>query len=127
MSHGGTELIRLEGVKKVFFTDEVETHALSDIHLKVPQGEYLSIAGPSGCGKSTLLSIIGLLDSPTAGEYMLDDMDVVQIVIIGMPPNTCTMTSAIGNCTENSQCCEVILTPVESAHKQTVVPVSYFL
>jgi putative ABC transport system ATP-binding protein len=74
MSHGGTELLRLEGINKVFFTDEVETHALSDIHLKVIQGEYLSIAGPSGCGKSTLLSIIGLLDSPSGGEYMLDDM-----------------------------------------------------
>jgi putative ABC transport system ATP-binding protein len=74
MSHGGTELIRLDGVNKVFFTDEVETHALSDIHLKVIQGEYVSIAGPSGCGKSTLLSIIGLLDSPTEGEYMLEDM-----------------------------------------------------
>ena len=74
MGHGGTELIRLDGINKVFLTDEVETHALSDIHLKVMQGEYLSIAGPSGCGKSTLLSIIGLLDSPTAGEYMLDDI-----------------------------------------------------
>jgi putative ABC transport system ATP-binding protein len=74
MSHGGAELIRLEGVDKVFFTDEVETHALSDVHLKVNQGEYVSIAGPSGCGKSTLLSIIGLLDSPTEGEYVLDSM-----------------------------------------------------
>jgi len=74
MSHGGTELIRLEGVNKVFFTEEVETHALSNIHLKVNQGEYVSIAGPSGCGKSTLLSIIGLLDSPTEGEYRLNDM-----------------------------------------------------
>jgi putative ABC transport system ATP-binding protein len=65
-------LIRLQGVTKVFFTDEVETHALSGIHLEIHRGEYLSINGPSGCGKSTLLSIIGLLDSPTDGKYMLN-------------------------------------------------------
>jgi len=65
------KLIRLDGVKKVFFTDEVETHALSDIHLEVDRGEYLSIAGPSGCGKTTLLSILGLLESPTDGQYDL--------------------------------------------------------
>ena len=58
-------LIKLEGVKKVFFTEEVETHALSDIHLEIREGEYVSIAGPSGCGKTTLLSILGLLDTPT--------------------------------------------------------------
>ncbi len=68
----GEMLIRLEGVTKVFFTDEVETHALAGIHLEIHRGEYLSIAGPSGCGKSTLLSIIGLLDSPTDGKYMLN-------------------------------------------------------
>jgi len=62
-------LIKLDGVKKVFYTDEVETHALGDIHLKIVRGEYVSIAGPSGCGKSTLLSIFGLLDTPTGGEY----------------------------------------------------------
>ena len=61
----GQTLIRLNGVTKVFFTDEVETHALSGVHLQIRKGEYLSIAGPSGCGKSTLLSILGLLDSPT--------------------------------------------------------------
>jgi putative ABC transport system ATP-binding protein len=83
MGHGGTELIRLEGVDKVFFTDEVETHALSDIHLKVNQGEYVSIAGPSGCGKSTLLSIIGLLDSPTEGEYLLDDIRTADLSLAG--------------------------------------------
>src|SRR5258708_24974280 len=65
-------LICLEGVTKVFYTDEVETHALSGIHLEIKKGEYLSIAGPSGCGKSTLLSIIGLLDSPTDGKYTLN-------------------------------------------------------
>ncbi len=64
-------LIELEGVTKVFYTDEVETHALAGVHLQIRRGEYLSIAGPSGCGKSTLLSILGLLDSPTAGRYVL--------------------------------------------------------
>jgi putative ABC transport system ATP-binding protein len=81
MSNTGTDVIRLEGVRKVFFTDEVETHALSDIHLKVREGEYLSVAGPSGCGKSTLLSIIGLLDSPTEGEYVLDDTRVADLSV----------------------------------------------
>lgn len=64
-------LIRLEHVSKVFFTDEVETHALSDVDLDIRDGDYVSIAGPSGCGKSTLLSILGLLDAPTEGEYRL--------------------------------------------------------
>ncbi len=64
-------LIRLDGVKKVFYTDEVETHALSDIHLEIAKGDYIAIAGPSGCGKTTLLSILGLLDSPTDGQYTL--------------------------------------------------------
>ncbi|HEV7857242.1 MAG TPA: ABC transporter ATP-binding protein [Pyrinomonadaceae bacterium] len=66
------QLIRLEGVTKVFFTDEVETHALSGINMEINHGEYVSIAGPSGCGKSTLLSILGLLDSPTEGSYDFD-------------------------------------------------------
>ena len=65
-------LIQLEGLRKVFTTDEVETHALSDIHLEIRQGEFVSIGGPSGCGKSTLLSILGLLDTPTAGTYILN-------------------------------------------------------
>jgi putative ABC transport system ATP-binding protein len=69
-------LIHLEGLGKVFYTDEVETHALSDIHLEVRQGEYLAISGPSGCGKSTLLSILGLLDSPTSGAYRLNSKPV---------------------------------------------------
>ena len=73
MSNGKNEsLIRLEGVKKVFLTDEIETHALSSIHLEIKQGEYVSIAGPSGCGKSTLLSILGLLDTPSDGTYILN-------------------------------------------------------
>jgi putative ABC transport system ATP-binding protein len=65
-------LIQLETVKKVFFTDDVETHALSGIHLEIHKGEYVCIAGPSGCGKSTLLAILGLLDSPTEGTYRLN-------------------------------------------------------
>jgi putative ABC transport system ATP-binding protein len=69
-------LIRLEDVKKVFYTEEVETHALSGIHLDIRRGEYVSMAGPSGCGKSTLLSIIGLLDSPTDGRYLLNNKPV---------------------------------------------------
>jgi putative ABC transport system ATP-binding protein len=69
-------LLQLDGVTKVFLTDEIETHALSGIHLDIKQGEYVSIAGPSGCGKSTLLSILGLLDSPTAGTYLLNGKPV---------------------------------------------------
>ncbi len=72
-------LIKLEGVTKVFYTDEVETHALSGIHLDINQGEYVSIAGPSGCGKSTLLSILGLLDSPTEGSYHLNQQSVANL------------------------------------------------
>ncbi len=69
MSHD--TLIQIQGLSKVFYTDELETHALTNVHLDVKQGEYLSIAGPSGCGKSTLLSILGLLDTPTSGSYKL--------------------------------------------------------
>lgn len=69
-------LITLEAIKKVFLTDEIETHALSGIHLTIRRGEYVSIAGPSGCGKSTLLSLIGLLDTPSDGKYLLKDEDV---------------------------------------------------
>jgi len=65
-------LIKLDNVTKVFLTDEIETHALSGIHLEIAKGEYVSIAGPSGCGKSTLLSILGLLDTPTDGSYLLN-------------------------------------------------------
>src|SRR5207247_4785764 len=69
-------LIRMDNVTKVFFTEEVETHALSGVHMEIKNGEYVSIAGPSGCGKSTLLSILGLLDSPTEGSYWLDGKPV---------------------------------------------------
>jgi putative ABC transport system ATP-binding protein len=72
-------LIHLDGVTKVFLTDEVETHALSGIHLEIRRGEFVSIAGPSGCGKSTLLSILGLLDSPTGGNYTLNDRPVARL------------------------------------------------
>jgi putative ABC transport system ATP-binding protein len=66
-------LLKLDNVKKVFLTDEVETHALSGIHLEIQKGEYVAIAGPSGCGKSTLLSILGLLDTPSDGTYLLNE------------------------------------------------------
>src|SRR6185312_10421089 len=72
-------LIKLDGIKKVFYTDEVETHALSGIHLDIRKGEYVSIAGPSGCGKSTLLSILGLLDSPTEGSFTLNGQPVANL------------------------------------------------
>ncbi len=69
-------LICLNDIQKVFLTEEVETHALSGIHLDIMEGEFLSVAGPSGCGKSTLLSIMGLWDSATEGEYLLQDENV---------------------------------------------------
>jgi putative ABC transport system ATP-binding protein len=71
MNAAAPPLIALENVKKVFYTDEVETHALDNVNLVIDQGEYVAIAGPSGCGKSTLLSILGLLDTPTDGLYRL--------------------------------------------------------
>lgn len=73
---GASPLIRLEDVTKVYLTDEVETHALSGVNLEIHRGEYVAIAGPSGCGKSTLLSILGLLDTPTAGRYYLEGRPV---------------------------------------------------
>lgn len=72
MSSANDTLIQMDGVEKIFFTDELETHALSQINLEIKKGEYLAIAGPSGCGKSTLLAIIGLLDSPSGGVYTLN-------------------------------------------------------
>jgi putative ABC transport system ATP-binding protein len=74
-------LARLEGVSKIFFSDEVETHALSGVHLEIRHGEFVSIAGPSGCGKSTLLSIVGLLDSPTEGGYTINGKLVARLSI----------------------------------------------
>jgi putative ABC transport system ATP-binding protein len=72
-------LIKLESVKKVFYTDEVETHALDNINLEIRPGEYVAIAGPSGCGKSTLLSILGLLDTPSDGRYSLQGQPVTNL------------------------------------------------
>jgi putative ABC transport system ATP-binding protein len=72
-------MLELEGVTKIFFTDEVETHALAGVHLGIHKGEYVSIAGPSGCGKSTLLSILGLLDTPTEGTYELNGTMVAKL------------------------------------------------
>ena len=79
MSSTGQALINLDGVTKIFYTDEVETHALAGIHLEIARGEYISIAGPSGCGKSTLLSILGLLDTPTEGSYVLNGRSVADL------------------------------------------------
>jgi putative ABC transport system ATP-binding protein len=88
MSAAGNDvLISMKDIKKVFLTDEVETHALAGIHMEIRKGEYVSIAGPSGSGKSTLLAIIGLLDSPSDGQYLLknepvEDLDISQRAVI---------------------------------------------
>jgi putative ABC transport system ATP-binding protein len=79
MSEAGTPLIEIENLTKVFYTDEVETHALAGVHLKINKGEYVAMSGPSGCGKSTLLSIIGLLDTPTDGKYHLNGATVEKL------------------------------------------------
>jgi putative ABC transport system ATP-binding protein len=79
MTPSNGTLIRLDRVSKTFYTDEVETHALSDIHLEIKTGEYVAIAGPSGCGKSTLLAILGLLDSPSNGTYLLKGEPVQEL------------------------------------------------
>jgi putative ABC transport system ATP-binding protein len=75
----GTPLIHMQGIRKVFHTDEVETHALADIHFDIQRGEYVAISGPSGCGKTTQLTILGLLDTPTAGEYFIDGQPVARL------------------------------------------------
>ncbi|MBV8518518.1 MAG: ABC transporter ATP-binding protein [Acidobacteria bacterium] len=72
-------LIHLQDVNKVFITEELETHALTSVHLTITKGEYVSIAGPSGCGKSTLLSILGLLDAPSSGRYTLAGHEVASL------------------------------------------------
>jgi len=79
MAGNGSSLIQLQGIKKVFYTDEVETHALAEVHLDVLKGEYVAISGPSGCGKTTLLSILGLLDTPSDGQYILDGRPVANL------------------------------------------------
>ena len=80
-----TPIIKLDGVKKVFFTDEVETHALAGVNIDIAKGEYAAISGPSGCGKSTLLSILGLLDSPTEGQYLLNNRPVSELPASELP------------------------------------------
>jgi len=80
MADAGT-MISMENITKVFYTDEVETHALSGVHMEIRKGEYVSIAGPSGSGKSTLLALIGLLDSPSDGEYVLNGQSVANLDI----------------------------------------------
>ena len=74
-------LIQIEAMTKVFYTEEIETHALSGVHLSIDRGEYVAMSGPSGCGKSTLLSIIGLLDTPTAGKYELNGRPVENLKV----------------------------------------------
>src|SRR5215469_3822839 len=76
MTDTAQPLIHIEDLTKVFYTDEIETHALSGVHLAIRKGEYVAISGPSGCGKSTLLSIMGLLDTPTGGKYLLNEEPV---------------------------------------------------
>jgi putative ABC transport system ATP-binding protein len=76
---GASALIRLTGISKIFYTDELETHALQEVDLEIRSGEYVAMEGPSGCGKTTLLSILGLLDTPTAGEYVLAGKPVAQL------------------------------------------------
>jgi putative ABC transport system ATP-binding protein len=74
-------LIRMRAITKVFYTDEIETHALSGVHCDIRRGEFVSISGPSGCGKSTLLAILGLLDTPSSGEYYLNGRPVAEISV----------------------------------------------
>ncbi len=83
MAHGREALIQLSGIKKVFFTEEVETHALADVNFTIANGEYVAISGPSGCGKTTLLSILGLLDTASGGEYMLAGESVASLAPAG--------------------------------------------
>ena len=78
-SSSTNSIIEIEHLTKVFYTDEIETHALSGVHLSIGRGEYVAMSGPSGCGKSTLLSIIGLLDTPTGGRYTLNGKEVANL------------------------------------------------
>ncbi len=81
MTENKDVVIRMSSISKVFLTEEVETHALSQVHLEIMKGEFVAISGPSGCGKSTLLSILGLLDSPTEGSYLLNDKPVADLTL----------------------------------------------
>jgi putative ABC transport system ATP-binding protein len=82
--NGAGSLVQMQDLSKVFLTEEVETHALASVHLEIREGEFVSIAGPSGCGKTTLLSIIGLLDSPSSGEYRLAGEPVANLSASGI-------------------------------------------
>jgi len=90
---GSEMLIQMENVTKVFLTEEVETHALSGVHVGVKRGEFVTIEGPSGCGKTTLLSLMGLLDTPTAGRYMLNDRAVE---VLSGPERAALRNQAVG-------------------------------
>ena len=79
LAQAGRPLIKLEDLSKVFYADEIETHALSGVHFDIQEGDYVSIEGPSGCGKSTLLSILGLLDTPSGGRYWLNGTPVEEL------------------------------------------------
>src|ERR1700710_1763356 len=79
MEETAQPLIQIEALTKVFYTDEIETHALSGVHLAILRGDYVAMSGPSGCGKSTLLSIVGLLDTPTDGSYQLNGKPVANL------------------------------------------------
>lgn len=79
MTENDGPLIKLEGLRKVFYTDEMETHALADVYLEINRGEFVEVMGPSGCGKSSLLAVIGLLDTPSAGEYWLEARAMSQV------------------------------------------------
>jgi putative ABC transport system ATP-binding protein len=78
----GQPAIEMRNISKVFRVEEMETHALVDVNIKVYKGEYVSITGPSGCGKSTMLSLLGLLDTPSGGQYLIDDADVSKLSLI---------------------------------------------
>lgn len=79
MAASDSALIQMTGIEKVFYTDELETHALADVHFQIRKGEYVAISGPSGCGKTTLLSILGLLDTPSSGTYMINGTSVSRL------------------------------------------------
>src|SRR4030081_3830924 len=85
MEETAQALISIEALTKVFYTDEIETHALSGVHLAIMRGDYVAMSGPSGCGKSTLLSIIGLLDTPTNGRYQLNGKPVENLSFAERP------------------------------------------
>ena len=110
MNASAQPLIKLDGIKKVFYTDEVETHALAGIHLEIQQGEYVAIAGPSGCGKSTLLAILGLLDTPT-------DVDlIVSTTVTGLAVDDLPTALAVGaSCSINATFTPTVTGPIAAS------------